>query len=162
MARFTAPPAILYSPQFMPFSLMAAKTQAPGELLADGRITIESHRLIALSGAAVVAFINAGGEVDDAPIYLKMAADTYESDVPEGIHNRTITELDESVTVLKWSQWRDANHEHMTAADGYAIVPGNSWGSELASAELKLLIAEGITLLLAHEVTAELPEPSIE
>jgi hypothetical protein len=94
--------------------------------------------------------LSQGFTVDDAPVFIKMSTATYAANVPMGISNRA----DEQGAVRKWSEWKDATHEHMNAADGDKIVPGNSWGVELTSNELAILASGGYSLYLAHEVGA--------
>ena len=160
MSRFIGAPSLLYSAAFMPLSLMAANTQAPGRLLPDGRLEIKPTLITPVTGATATAFLNAGGDIEDAPMYIKMSSSKYQANVPVGIRERTFMDEDENELNRKWSEWKDSNHEHMTAEDGDKIVPGNSWGVELSSAELKVLLGlTGYTLYLAHEVNALLPEP---
>lgn len=160
MIRFIGSPELLYSPSFMPLSLMAANTQAPGKLLDDGRLEIKPTKITPVTGEAMTAFLNAGGDVEGAPVFIKMSGSKYQQQVPVGIHERTYTDPEGNELNRKWSEWKDATHEHMDAADGNKIVPGNSWGYELSSAELKVLLGlTGYTLYLAHEVNALLPDP---
>ncbi|MCA9340077.1 MAG: hypothetical protein KDA17_04155 [Candidatus Saccharibacteria bacterium] len=161
MARFIASPAVLYDPAFMAFSLMAANTQAPGKLLPDGRLEIAPNVITPVTGVVLTAFLNAGGDVEDAPVFIKMSTATYAGNVPANIHERSYLDENDLEVVRKWSEWKDATHTHLDAADGDKIVPGNSWGYEFTSAELKaLLAATGYTLYLDHEVNALLPPPS--
>lgn len=109
--------------------------------------------------AATLAYaIGQGFTVEGAPIFIKMTDAKYQQQVPVGIHERTYTDPEGNELNRKWSEWKDATHEHMDAADGDKIVPGNSWGQELTSAELSVLLGlTGYTLYLAHEVNALLP-----
>lgn len=161
MTRFIASPEILYSPDFMPFALMAANTQAPGELLPDGRICITPRNISPVIGEDITIFLQAGGDVENAPVFIKMTPAKYNTAVPVGISNRSYTEAGSDTPIIrKWAEWKDSQHEHLTAEDGDKMVPGNSWGAELTSAELKVLIGlSGYTLYMTHEVNALLPEP---
>lgn len=98
--------------------------------------------------------LSQGGDVENAPVFIKMSTATYGGEVPDGINNR-VDPSDSSVRL--WSDWKDSNHNHMDAADGDKIVPGNSWGDELSSNELKVLLGLGYTMYLAHEVPPLLP-----
>lgn len=112
------------------------------------------------STSAVLLALSKGGDVEGAPMFIKMTSSKYQQQVPVGIHERTYMDPEGNELNRKWSEWKSANHEHMDATDGDKIVPGNSWGVELSSAELKSLIAlTGYTLVLGHEVKALLPEP---
>lgn len=106
-------------------------------------------------GSHVALSLSQGFTVDGAPVFLKMDEATYTGDVPEGVGNRT----DADDVVRTWEQWHDANHSHLDAANGDTIVPGNSWGVELTSGELLILLQAGYTFLMPHEVSAILPEP---
>lgn len=96
-----------------------------------------------------------GFTVDDAPTFFKMSQATYATDVPDGIRKRSYQDETEQTIVRKWSEWKDANHSHLTALDGDAIVPGNAIdGQETSSAELLVLLSAGYTILLNHEVNS--------
>jgi len=104
--------------------------------------------------------LSRGGDVRDAPVFIKMSTATYAAAVPDGISNRTYTDDADVEQTRNWDKWKDSNHNHMDADDGDKIVPGNSWGAELTSDELKVLSADSdYTLYLAHEVSAVLPTP---
>jgi hypothetical protein len=115
-----------------------------------------------VSISPVLLALSEGFTVEGAPIWIKMDTDAYAGEVPVGISNRSYTLIPEEgepqTIVRNWADWHDATHEHMDAADGDVLVAGNSWGSELASAELTVLLGAGYTLLLNHEVAAHLPE----
>ncbi len=99
-----------------------------------------------VSSVAVLLALSEGFTVEGAPICIKMTAEQYAGDVPEGISNG----IDGDV-VRKWSEWHDDTHEHIEAADGDMLVFGNSWGVELTSAELLTLLGGGYTIMMAHE-----------
>jgi len=163
MTKFIASAEILYSPTFLPLSLMAANTQAPGYLLDDGRLAIKPNKINPVTGAIATAFLSAGGDIEEAPIFIKMSSSKYQQDVPVGIHERTFEDDDGNELNRKWSEWKDSTHEHLTADDGDKIVPGNSWGYELSSESLKALLAlTGYTLYMGHEVSALLPVEDAE
>jgi hypothetical protein len=106
--------------------------------------------------------LSEGFEAEGAPVFIKMSPATYATDVPVGIRNRSYEDESEQEIVRKWLEWFSENHNHMDAADGDKIVPGNSWGSELSSDELLILLGAGYTLVLGHEVNALLPPPPEE
>ena len=115
------------------------------------------------TGALLSYILGKGGTVDDAPIFIKMDTTKYATNVPEGISNHTYVNDAEETVTRTWADWHDATHTHMTAADGDKIVPGNSFGVELTSAELLILAADNsYTLYLGHEVGALLPTESGE
>lgn len=100
-----------------------------------------------------------GFTVEGAPVYIKMNAARYATNVPEGINNRSYVTGEDAQTVIRtWADWHDATHTHMTAADGDKIVPGNSFGSELTSSELSILLAAEYSMRLGHELGDWLPE----
>lgn len=104
-----------------------------------------------------------GFTVEGAPVYIKMNTTRYATGVPEGISNRSYVtgEGEEAQTVIRtWADWHDATHTHMTAADGDKIVPGNSFGSELTSSELSILLAAEYSMRLGHELGDWLPAAS--
>lgn len=110
------------------------------------------------NAATLSYLLGRGGDVHDAPIFVKMSSAKYQANVPVGIHEREVDDGQGNMVNRKWSEWKDATHNHLTAADGDKIVPGNSWGYELTSDELKVLLGlTGYTLYLAHEVPALLP-----
>lgn len=104
--------------------------------------------------ADVIAFLQDDGLVDGLPVCIKMTPAQYAGDVPVGISNR----LDSEGSVIKWSAWRDDTHSHMDANDGDKLVFGNSFGVELTSDELSVLLGEGYTLMMAHEAPQYYPE----
>ena len=106
-----------------------------------------------LNSGIISLAISQGFTVTDAPVFVKMSVATYANPVPDGLGNR---EKPDS-SIRTWSEWHDATHNHMDATDGDKIVPGNSFGVELTSAELAVLLAGGYTLLTASEVAAHLP-----
>ena len=112
-----------------------------------------------ISMAPLLLSLSQGFTVEGAPVFIKMNTATYNGDVPEGIRNR-IDPADNSVR--SWAFWKDATHEHMDAADGDKIVPGNSWGEELATPELLVLLGAGYSMRLGHELGDWLPEESIQ
>lgn len=101
-----------------------------------------------------------GFTVEGAPIFIKMSTSKYNGNMPVGISNCTYTDDEGTEFVRTWTEWHDDTHEHFDATDGDKIVPGNSWGEELSSAELtKLLSLTGYTLLLGQEVNAHREQP---
>lgn len=114
----------------------------------NGVSGIEVNARDVTTGAVLLALANSF-TVEGAPIFIKMDIATYEGDVPEGIRNR-IDPADDSVRW--WKFWHDEYHNHMDAADGGKIVPGNSWGEELSSTELQILLLEGYDIRLGHEL----------
>lgn len=98
--------------------------------------------------------LSEGFTVDNAPIFIKMSTVKYSGGVPVGISNR----LKPDNSVRQWSEWKDDTHEHISSTDGDRIVPGNSWGSELTSDELVVLLGlTGYTLLLGQDVAQYAP-----
>ena len=108
----------------------------------------------------ILLSLSSGFTVEGAPIYLKMTPLIYVSQVPEGISNRSFMVEDQEV-VRTWAEWKDSVHEHMDATDGDKIVPGNSFGYELSSAELSILLGLGFTMLLGSEVNQYRPSGEI-
>lgn len=104
--------------------------------------------------APIMLALSEGFTVEGAPIFIKMSAVKYSSGVPVGISNR----LKQDNTVRQWSEWKDDTHEHISSTDGDKIVPGNSWGVELSSDELVVLLGlTGYTLLLGQDVAQYVP-----
>lgn len=103
----------------------------------------------ALSQALVYLLLSEGFSVTGAAVFLKMSPETYDTEVPEGISNRIHSDTD---TVKKWSEWHDDYHSHIAATDGDKIVPGNSFGIELTSDELLILLLSGFQFYLGHEI----------
>lgn len=98
--------------------------------------------------------LSEGFTVEGAPVFIKMSSVKYNGGVPVGISNR----LTPDNTVRQWSEWKDDTHEHISSTDGDKIVPGNSWGVELTSAELSVLLGlSGYTLLLGQDVAQYMP-----
>lgn len=119
---------------------------------ADGVTALEVNASDTAFSALAYA-ISQGFTVEGAPIFMKMDADTYAGEVPEGIRNR----LDAEDNVITWESWHDDTHHHMDANDGDKIVAGNSWGEELSSAELAILLGAGYTMRLGHEIVDWMP-----
>jgi len=105
-----------------------------------------------MSMTPILLALSEGFKVEGAPIYIKMSPARYAGQVPQGISNRSYFDETGTNIVRKWSEWKDAAHEHMTASDGDKIVPGNSFGEELPSDSLLALMLGGYTMFLGSEV----------
>lgn len=114
-----------------------------------------------ISMAPLLLSLSQGFTVEGAPVFIKMTPTKYALDVPEGIRNREYLNADEETVVRTWVDWHDNTHEHMDATDGDKIVAGNSWGAELSSDELLVLLGGGYTLYLGHEIAQFLPAPEL-
>lgn len=112
---------------------------------------------------AVKLALSEGFDVHNAPVFIKMSNSKYQVNVPVGIHEREVDDGQGNMVNRKWSEWKSANHNHMEAKDGGKIVPGNSWGHELTSDEIKVLLnLSGYTLYLTHEVGAQIAAAEAE
>lgn len=127
----------------------------------DRRYWFEADDLEPINAARLVRFLTDGGNVQGAPMYIKMDATTYSTvPVPSELHRSTKIDPADPGSRLprQWSEWVATNQSHIDAADGGKVVPGNSWGRALTKAEILVLDADtAYTLLLEHQVAAELP-----
>ena len=114
-----------------------------------------------ISMSPLLLALSEGFSVEGAPVYIKMSPATYAGDVPQGISNRSYFDEEGTEFVRTWAEWKDGSHEHITAADDDMIVPGNSFGVELPSSDLFILMMGGYTLLLGAEVNAFFPEAEV-
>jgi len=124
----------------------------------DGTLTVTDAQDLDIP--TYMAIVTAGLNVAGLPVWIKMSPATYTGDVPTGIPNRSYDDGQGNTVTRKWSEWKDSTHEHMDAADGDKIVPGNSWGSELTGSEAKVLYdLVDYELLTSVTLPSELPAP---
>lgn len=134
-----------------------AKGQRGVESYTDGAMQVLTVPHDKVTTAGLMLCLSEGFEVHNAPWFIVMDADTYAGEVPDGISNRTI-ETDDGETIRTWADWHSPTHNHMDAADGRKIVAGASWGVELTSDEIVVLLGAGYTLVLGADVSALLPD----
>ena len=114
-----------------------------------------------LSLAEVQGITALGGLVENYPIFAEMTATAYAKDVPVGIPNRSTTDQDGNVTILKWNQWGGPAHTDLT--NGKKGVPLSTGTRYLTSDEWQIVGAlTGVTLLDAEVYKALLPVPDEE
>lgn len=92
--------------------------------------------------------LNADIKVDGLPVFIKIPANEYETEVLEGLPDRE----DENGNYKNWSEWKNEYTEHLECSDGSMIVQGNSCGRELNSEELKVLLNSGLEVLKGNQV----------
>lgn len=127
-------------------ALEALVTKTSGDVKT---VTVDSTKVTMADMAISLA---KGYAVEGAPTWIKMTLKVYAGDVPVGIGNRSTFDDKGAESVRTWADWHDEYHKHQDASDGDKLVAGNSFGVELTSDELKVLISSKYTLLLAHEI----------
>lgn len=101
-----------------------------------------------------LGIVQSGGEVEGLPIFIEMTSDFHtDTDVPVFVPNATYIDENEQTISRKWSEWKDATHEHHTIGDK-VYVPGASFGVELKGSVLAQLYGASYTLKTQPEFEA--------
>lgn len=149
--------ALYFNQNFQALTQLIFLYNAERHATARGVEVVVDHSHPAVSIALVLAWVAAGGEVEDLPCFFEMTPTAYAKAVPVGIPNRTYQDENDIELIYKWNEWHDATHEHSEIA-GKHYVPSNSFDKLLTGSELAIVAAlSGVKILTSAEYVAKLP-----
>lgn len=103
------------------------------------------------SSTNLAAWIGAGGEVIDMPLYIKMESTVVDNNVISGMPNRLTADGE----VRKWEEWHDANRGYtgprFNVAGDECVVSCQGFEPFLTTAEIQILLDAGYELLTNQE-----------
>ena len=146
------------NPTFKALTDVIILRNAARETNSDGNIvaTVDNdHPKITV--LTCLAWLQAGGEVEELPLFIELTAAKYAADVLVGIPNRLASDGE---TVLKWSEWKQENNTHVEIGGKFYIMTNaNISPAYLKASEFAVIYGKaGYNLLTNAEYAALLPQ----
>ena len=149
------------NPTFKALTDVIILRNAARETNSDGNIvaTVENDHP-KINVLTCLAWLQAGGEVEELPLFIELTAAKYAADVLVGIPNRSVTDENGNETVLKWSEWkRETNTHQEISGKFYIMTNANISPAYLKASEFAVIYGKaGYNLLTNAEYAALLPQ----
>jgi len=93
------------------------------ETNAEGNIVAHVHsNHPKITVELCLGWVQAGGEVEDLPLFIELTEAKYDNQVLAGIPNRSTTDEEGVETILKWNEWKKPNNTHTQIGTKHYIM----------------------------------------